>query len=292
MMKRFAVAASCALAFACAPQTTSTDDRAPDLSDLIDAGPAQTADAGSAGNPDAGSSNSPDASEPSVELVRYAMKAVSAVQQRNPSPLGNEEVQVVTTQYMLVDGERRDEQLIWNETLCRIATSEARYRFGIRASTTYPEAFVEHFPVFERQAEWTQGGEFQAGPLVSVVGAELANPLTDSLPSEAGAAGEVDSDQDGNPGVTVNVGGAVSGSVYVVQRSIISLRGRERDNGRVEGFWQAEDEQVVLAASSNILMTQVERRRDPDPEASYFVMVPVESDWSCRQINEAGDDLF
>ena len=301
MSKYYAFALGCILTVGCAPQDTTDDRRAPDLSDLLDAGPVQssdsgpdqTSDAGPEQAGDAGGAMRPDAAEePVAQPERFAMKAVSAVQQRNPSPLGNEEVRVVTTQYMLMDALRLDDQITWDETLCRIATSEARYRFGIRASTSYPESFVTHFPVFERQAQWTENGEFQAGPFASVVGADLANPLSDSLPTEAGAAGEVDSDQDGNPGVTVNVGGAVSGSVYVVQRSVINLRGRERDNGRVEGFWQAEDEQIVLAASSNILMTPVERRRDPEAEASYFVMVPIDSNWSCQDINDAGDDLF
>lgn len=290
MNYKLAIALSCAGIMGCAPQAGTTDDRAPDLSDLLDAGPIQASDAGTAA--DAGSGGGQDASAPATQAQRYAMKAVSAIQQRNPSPLGNEEVQVVTTQYMLLDAERLGDRLTWDETLCSISTSEARYRFGIRASTSYPDAFVVHFPVFERQAEWTEDGEFQAGPYASVVGAQLNNPLTDPLPTEAGAAGEVDSDQDGNPGVTVNVGGAVSGSVYVAQRSVINLRGRERDNGRVEGFWQAADEQVVLEASSAILKTTVERRRDPDAETSYFVMVPIEDNWACREINDAVDELF
>ena len=288
------------------PSEQTSDTNRPDLSDLLDAGPASTPDAGASADAgvapsdagsspiDAGGNVEPDAGPPAPVATeqRYAMKAVSAVQQRNPSPLGNEEVRVTTTQYVLLESERLEEDFSWTETLCSIATSEARYRFGIRASTSYPAAFVDHFPTFERTGTWTEAGEFSAGPMASVVGAELANPLRDPLPTEPGAGGESDSDEDGHPGVTVNVGGAVSGSVYVAQRSIISLRGRERDGGRIEGLWQSNDEQVVLGASSGILNRQVERRRDPEDAASFFIMTPIDDAWDCDDITARIDELF
>jgi hypothetical protein len=293
---------------ACGDEPANNNNNAPDLSDLLDAGPGPVADAGQAGQ-DTGVQPTPDAGEPAADTggpeptpdtgppaptpvaELFAMKAVSAILQRNPVA-GRGEAQVVTTQYMLVDSERLADDFSWTESLCSISTSEARWNALVRARTSYPEAFVTHFPVQDRTATWTEGGEFNANNLTSVVGARLANPLTDPLPTEAGAAGEVDSDRDGNPGVTVNVAGAVSGSVYVAQRSIINLRGRERNDRRIEGLWESNDQQVVLGASNGILNRAVENRRDPDAARSFFIMVPIDDDWDCSDINANIDDLF
>ena len=288
--------------------TTNHDNQAPDLSDLLDAGPSPVTDAGQT-TADTGTQQTPDAGEPIADAgepspipdtgppaptpiaERFAMKAVSAILQRNPVA-GRGEAQVVTTQYMLVDSERLEEDFSWTETLCSISTTEARWNFAVRAQTSYPDAFVTHFPVQERRATWSDDGDFNAADLTSVVGARLANPLTDPLPAEADSATQMDTDRDGNPGVTVNVAGAISGSVYVAQRSIINLRGRERDNRRIEGLWESNDQQVVLGASNGILNRSVENRRDPDDARSFFIMVPIDDDWDCDDINTRIEDLF
>ena len=316
-MRRSLIVLSALALTACGEEPANTNNNAPDLSDLLDAGPAPLADAG---QPTQDTGNSPtqdagapaaDAGEPATDTggpeptpdtgppppvpvdELFAMKAVSAILQRNPTPRNNE-ASVVTTQYMLVDSERLADDFTWTETLCSISTSRASWGFGVSAQTSYPDAFVTHFPVQDRQATWTENGNFNANNLTSVVGARLANPLTDSLPTEAGAPSEVDTDQDGNPGVTVNVNVALlgSGSVYVAQRSIINLRGLERDDGRIEGLWESNDQQVVLGASRGVLNQAVDNRRDPDAARSFFIMVPIDDDWDCSDINANIDRLF
>jgi hypothetical protein len=275
----------------CSPSNSTVDDNRPDLRDLLDASthpPAQ--EAGPPGDlGDAGPTDTPR--DLQVVEERWAMKTMTSVLQTNPSPLGSEEKEVRTTTYMLLDVRRRGETFDWAEVVCHIETSPVRYGL-ISTQTSYPDAFVTNFPVFERRGSLHDNEDFFAGPYATLVGAELADPLNDPLPQAPAEAGEVDGDNDGHPGVTVQVGGTVSGEVYVVQRNIISMRGRQRDESRIEGLLHSEATQVVLNASSSILRTQVESRRNPDDAASYFIMQRLDSNTDCAGIIARADQLF
>jgi len=288
---------------ACGEAPMEVDENRPDLSDLLDAGPAPAADAGApapaadageAPEPnDAGTTEPADAGPPEPVVIEevWAMKTVTSVLQTNPSPFGNDEKEIRTTSYLRAQVSRTGEGFDWEEVLCHMETSPVRYG-AISTETNYPAAFVTHFPVFQRTGRFQDSGDFHAGPFATVVGAELDNPLTDPLPESAGEAGEVDADRDGNPGVTVEVSGTVSGEVYVVQRNIITMRGRVRSEDRVEGLLNSEGAQIVLDASNRLLRSRVVSRRNPDDAASYFVLSRVEAGTSCDQIVDRADDLF
>jgi hypothetical protein len=277
----------------CGPPSLAADDMRPDLRDLLDAGqPERTQDAAPPVNHgDAGERLDAGPADPPVVEERWAMKTLTSVLQTNPSPLGSEEKEVRTTTYMRLDVRRRGESFDWTEVLCHIETSPVRYGV-ISTRTSYSDAFVTNFPVFERNGSMRGNGDFIAGPYATVIGAELDDPLNDPLPQAAGEAGEVDGDSDGHPGVTVQVGGTISGEVYVAQRNIVSMRGRQRDETRIEGLLHSEATQVVLDASSGILRTRVESRRNPDDAASYFILRRMDSNTDCTAIVARADQLF
>ena len=288
---------------ACGDAVVEVDENRPDLSDLLDAGPPASSDAGSdQGDVDAGSAaNANDAGsnqavdsgpqEPEIVEELWALKTVTSVLQTNPSPFGNDEKEIRTTAYLRAEVSRSGDEFEWEEVLCHMETSPVRYGL-VNTETHYPDAFLNNFPIFERSGTLGDSGAFRAGPFATVVGAELDNPLSDPLPESPGEAGEVDGDMDGHPGVTVEVSGTVSGQVYVVQRNVITMRGQTRSEDRIEGLWHSEGTQIVLDASSGLLRSRVESRRNPEDAASYFVLRRLEQGTSCDQIVARADDLF
>lgn len=156
-----------------------------------------------------------------------------------------------------------------------------------------PDALVNSLPITER------GGTFVDGNLVlptiyEVRGAQNFDDLrNDPLPEDAEDPRVYDQDGDGNPGITVSVEGFISGDIYLVQRSSNALVGSQTDDGRVEGRVTWSDEQSVLGASNELLVTlQPQAEPNSDPDASYFEMVSVESTVDCATIASQEGSLF
>ena len=84
----------------------------------------------------------------------------------------------------------------------------------------------------------------------------------------------------------------MSGEVYVAQRSRITMRGRLRQPGRIEGLWTSEDERSVLAASRDLLMSEVVSRRDPDQAASYFILQRIDDGTECAALVRSAEQTF
>ncbi|MDP2470147.1 MAG: hypothetical protein Q8W45_04290 [Candidatus Palauibacterales bacterium] len=126
-----------------------------------------------------------------------------------------------------------------------------------------------------------------------VLGAHLVDPENDRLPTEEDDPRVTDPDGDGNPGVTVDVSGFVSGQVYLVQRLVRGLRGTAGPGGRMTGTVEGAGDQVVIGASSGILKTFTpDFEYNPDPKRNTFVWVPVPEDATCASVLAGRDSLF
>jgi hypothetical protein len=101
-----------------------------------------------------------------------------------------------------------------------------------------------------------------------VVGARLADPLAEPLPRAADDPRVVDEERDGQPGMTIEIGGIVSGRVYIAQRSWTELSGQAAGDDAFAGRLRFGNEQVVLRASSSRLARAPESR--PVPSMSWF----------------------
>jgi hypothetical protein len=112
-----------------------------------------------------------------------------------------------------------------------------------------------------------------------VVGARLANPLRDPLPRSASDPHVFDEDQDGHPGLTVEIGGILSGEIYVAQRSWTELSGRMVGFDRFNGSVRFGNEQVVLQATSSFLKRPPATRAVPS--RSWFRMARMPYDTGC-----------
>jgi hypothetical protein len=114
-------------------------------------------------------------------------------------------------------------------------------------------------------------------PLVELAGA-VPGPDTDQLPTTLDDPRVIDEDQDGNPGITINVTGLVGGSIYSVQRQVTSVAAIPVAADRFEGMLNFVSEQNVLASSpASLLPLYTNAKSYPETAlcASTFAMVKV-----------------
>jgi hypothetical protein len=153
-----------------------------------------------------------------------------------------------------------------------------------------------------RLTEWPfkRSGTFSAGTLtlpnaVDVVGARLINPMTDQLPIDASDPRLVDDDNDGKPGITINLTGTFTGSLYCAQRDQSTLEGVAVGPDRVEGGMTYVSEQSVADSSNPLIKaTYSLATSSPDPAAcsSSFVMVKVPATTTCQWVRDNEATLF
>jgi beta-carotene/zeaxanthin 4-ketolase len=162
-------------------------------------------------------------------------------------------------------------------------------------ATTLPDAFLRALPtpvIDARLAEANGTLALEQAPLWSVVGANLDRPLTEALPQSADDPRVCDSDDDGNPGVTVQIGGLVEGEVYIVQRGWSRYRGLLDPRLRAfRGEVVFGQEQVVLDASRRVLRSQPPMEPADAPGANTFVMAPLADGAGCREAVELALEL-
>ncbi len=112
-----------------------------------------------------------------------------------------------------------------------------------------------------------------------VLGAKLEQLETDPLPSAISDPRIYDQDEDGHPGVTVNVRGIVNGDIRVVQRTWTELVAKRVTSDRIEGALRFGNEQVVLEATSSMLSSPPAAA--PELARSHFRLVRLDASASC-----------
>ena len=104
-----------------------------------------------------------------------------------------------------------------------------------------------------------------------------------------------DPDQDGNPGVTVNisVGKFFKGELYIIRREIFSNNLVLNYNGTLSGFVEDRSEQFVVGASKKILNQPSNSIQHPDRGLSQILLVPVDPNIdSLEELMEIRDEIF
>lgn len=87
-----------------------------------------------------------------------------------------------------------------------------------------------------------------------------------------------DPDQDGHPGVTVqiSVGKFFEGEIYITRREIFTNYVQLNNNGTLSGYVVDESEQFVVGASKKILNQESNSIQHPDMGLSPLLLVPVD----------------
>jgi hypothetical protein len=126
-----------------------------------------------------------------------------------------------------------------------------------------------------------------------ILGAELAEPDTDALPTAAEDPRVIDGDGDGNPGMTVVLQGLFQAQLYITYRHFIALEGTSDAVGCVSGVLKGAIEQTQLGASEDALLAfDFSPRPHPDPDINTFVLVPVRADLDCAALMAEETALF
>lgn len=104
-----------------------------------------------------------------------------------------------------------------------------------------------------------------------------------------------DPDQDGHPGVTVqlSVGKFFKGEIYLIRREIFTNYMTLNYNGTLSGYVIDESEQFVVAASKKILNQPSNSIQYPDKGLSQVLLVPVDpSIDSLEELMQIRDKIF
>lgn len=157
-------------------------------------------------------------------------------------------------------------------------------------STKYPKAFVTALSGKKRWAQLVRdrdgGIRFRQPKMWSTQGLRLSNVVREKLPDDAQDPRVYDADGDGEPGLTVRVGGMVSGDVRVVSRGWTALNGRLDGAAQIEGRIRWQTEQRVVGATNGLLGNPPTTVQHPDPARSWFRMVRVSKKTTCENVGE------
>ena len=77
-----------------------------------------------------------------------------------------------------------------------------------------------------------------------------------------------------------------------MQRIRYELHGAVISTDRIEGLIRWSDEQLILAATSPLLMARSDSDPDPDPTKHIFVMLRAQEDWTCEWLHEHWRELL
>jgi hypothetical protein len=126
--------------------------------------------------------------------------------------------------------------------------------------------------------------------LLGIEGDPMKPLLTD--PSDPNLT---DPDQDGHPGVTVqiSVGRFFKGEIYIVRREIFSNYLTLNNNGTLSGYVIDRSEQFVVGASKKILNQESNSIQHPDSGLSPVLLVPVNPNIdSLEELMRIRDEIF
>ena len=115
------------------------------------------------------------------------------------------------------------------------------------------------------------------------------------LSTDPNDANLTDPDQDGHPGVTVeiSVGKFFRGEIYITRREIFSNYLTLNDDGTLSGYVVDRSEQFVVGASKKILNQPSHSIQHPDPGLSPVLLVPVDPDIDTfEELMEIRDEIF
>ncbi len=189
---------------------------------------------------------------------------------------GEEEAKNVSV--LRIDIEQEGEDLEVFSEVCSLEIIEE----STLADTTIPDSFVESLEPTTRLGS-VADGQFELFWDYEVRGVEFESgqdPETEPLPTDADDPRVFDQNGDGNPGLTIEIDASIaSGDVYVIQRGSDRFESTVVDDGEISGIVDWEDEQEILGASNDLLLTaEPENRPHPDEDASYFEMIRLGDD--------------
>lgn len=168
--------------------------------------------------------------------------------------------------------------------------------------TVIPDAFIEALEDADKPAriDSSEGGwAYHQPPFIELFGLK-AGFDAQSLPEDPDDPAVFDQDNDGNPGMTIQMSGLVAGNLYMIQRRTSSLNGplEKVQDGIFDGLIDFTNEQVYLG-SDNVTLLQMLPERYPDTDSSHsyyrtsrFQLQATTDEAFCKYIVDNQDSLF
>lgn len=204
---------------------------------------------------------------------------IHRVQSQAEIPVLKQIVTTTITAYLLLEitqSPTGDMQI--NQKTCDIEM----YTNSNLGKTEIPKRFIEHLPTTQRTARFQmmddENLQFQILGKTELRGLSSDYPQDQPVPTETTNPLIIDQDEDGHPGMTVLLTGFPVGEAYVVQRSWDELNSNVyaiddlKNQMRIEGEINWDDEQQVVDASDPILKTPSSKWIHPDAMRRRFAM--------------------
>ena len=221
-------------------------------------------------------------------MGQYAMRAVVSSLANAPM-IG--QLTLTSRAYGLATIERDGQGLRLLEQGCHVDMESSNTIVNMQL----PDAIAQSMPPNPTPLRaWEEGAvvKFNRPESVLVVGANLADPIHDALPTDQTDPRVIDQDGDGKPGVTILFSGFVSGQLYAVQRQRASYDGTISANDTFTGTNTDRSEQSVLGASNPLLEQPLDQTPNPDSSLSTILLVKVSGSYDCSKLMADKDTLF
>ena len=149
-------------------------------------------------------------------------------------------------------------------------------------TTTYPAAAISGAVPYSALEVLADVDGFEIAGLGYLLGWTSEMPRLGDVPVESDDPAVRDSDNDGNPGVTLQVTGDEVGQIYVASRTEIALDGRLTAPDTVAGTSQLTQEQQIVGASDNaITREETTFAQNADANTNTFRMLRLVDDDDC-----------
>ncbi len=143
-----------------------------------------------------------------------------------------------------------------------------------------------------------EAGAYLSDDLIDVWGVrDMPDMRTTPLPTSDNYADSPqrdwvwDEDEDGNPGVTVLMRGALSANLYVIKRNIYAFDGTVISEDRIQGLVRQQlSESNALESTVSWLEREGATDPHPDPLQSWFDMVKLPDGAGCNEVRAADAD--
>lgn len=126
------------------------------------------------------------------------------------------------------------------------------------------------------------------------IGIDLADPANEVLPTDPDDPRIIDSDGDGNPGVTahIRISDEIEGDLYIARREIFHYDVTQESEDRMVGTITDSSEQLVLGASNEIFITPAQWEQVPDSSRNPVIWQRVDETWDCERLAAERDEIF
>ncbi len=251
------------------------------------AGCQQDEDASDVGTDDSPGGSGPDTQELEELAGYYAEKSVVASLSSVP---GIGQFQNTGTYYGLTEIRFEDGALVATSISCRSVLESTS-----PIKTSMDDAVVQSLPPFigELAVESTGGAlKLTREEVVMPLGVRLDDPWNDPLPTDKDDPRIWDQDEDGHPGISVDLKGmGLSGKVFAIRKERGYWSVVLQDDGRLVGQIFDSSEQEIIGATNPVLKVDIEDEPDPDPKKNTFELIPLGSKYDCDRLIAELDEI-